>query len=94
MVYIDVFSHNHFTTRQTKVAYIGAFFFSGFIGGLNELWQMHVPHRGPSGGDLVANMIGAALFIWLFHLLKMRKQILSHDILFNAIKKPRENIEP
>jgi len=63
----------HFTARQTRAAYIGAFFFSGFIGGLNELWQIHIPHRGPSGCDAVANMVGAAIFIGLFHLLKMRK---------------------
>ena len=62
-----------FTAKQKRKAYIGAFLFSGIIGGLNELWQMHVPHRGLSGSDIVANLIGAALFIGLFHLVKMRK---------------------
>ena len=67
------FHVKRFTAKQTIKAYIGAFLFSGLIGGLNELWQMHVPHRGPSGSDIVANLIGAALFIGLFHLVKMRK---------------------
>jgi len=55
-----------FTARRTAAAYIGAFLFSGIVGGLNELWQAHVPHRGPSGSDVLANFIGAALFIGLF----------------------------
>jgi len=69
-----MYSHTiHYTARQTISAYVGAFFFSGIVGFLNELWQMHVPHRGLSGSDVVANFIGAALFIGLFHLVKMRK---------------------
>ena len=63
----------HYTTRKRIGAYAGAFFFSGIVGVLNELWQMHVPHRGLSGSDVLSNFIGAALFIGLFHLLKMRK---------------------
>ena len=63
----------HYTVRQRIGAYVGAFFFSGIVGFLNELWQMHVPHRGLSGSDVLANFVGAALFIGLFHLLKMRK---------------------
>ena len=62
-----------FTARQTIAAYIGSFLFSGIIGGLNELWQAHVPHRSPSGSDVVSNLIGATLFIGLFHLVKMKK---------------------
>ena len=62
-----------YTVRQTIRAYVGAFFFAGIIGFLNELWQMHVPHRSPSGSDVLANFIGAALFIGLFHFIKMRK---------------------
>jgi VanZ family protein len=62
-----------FTTRRTATAYIGAFLFSGIVGGVNELWQAHVTHRGPSGSDVLANFIGAVLFIGLFHLVKMRK---------------------
>ena len=67
------FHEKRFTVRQTVTAYISSFLFSGIVGGLNELWQIHVPHRGPSGNDVVANLIGAALFIGLFHLVKMRK---------------------
>ena len=58
--------------QQRSVAYLCAILFVGIIGGLNELWQGYVPHRSPSWSDEVANLLGALLFIGLFHLIKAR----------------------
>jgi VanZ family protein len=66
------FHEIHFTARQTLMAYLWTLLFTGIIGALNELLQAHIPHRCPSWSDVVANLLGAALFIWLFHLFKLR----------------------
>jgi len=66
------FYEKKFTLKQTLLAYLSALLFVGIVGGLNEWWQGHVPHRSPSWSDEAANLLGALLFIGLFHLLKMR----------------------
>ncbi|MDP8239764.1 MAG: VanZ family protein [Candidatus Hatepunaea meridiana] len=66
------FHETRFTARQTLTAYLYTLLFSGTIGLLNEIWQARVPNRSPSWSDEVANLLGAALFIGLFHIFKGR----------------------
>jgi VanZ family protein len=51
--------------------------FCGVIGGLNELWQIHVPNRTLSLADEVVNILGALVVVLVFR--------------FNRVHKFREN---
>lgn len=44
--------------------------FCGVVGGLNELFQKTIPNRSPSIGDEVANLIGVALFLAGYFLIR------------------------
>ncbi|OGR27406.1 MAG: hypothetical protein A2139_14635 [Desulfobacca sp. RBG_16_60_12] len=44
-----------------------AVLWSGGVGGLNELWQLHTPGRLSSVSDFAANLAGALVVVWLSH---------------------------
>ncbi|MDP8229157.1 MAG: VanZ family protein [Candidatus Electryoneaceae bacterium] len=47
-----------------KLALLGTIIFCGIIGGLNELWQMHIPNRTVGIDDAIANIVGAVVIVW------------------------------
>jgi len=51
----------HHTVRRFAFTLTFPALFSGVIGGLNELWQAHIPHRTASWGDAAANVISATI---------------------------------
>ena len=47
--------------------------YCGIIGGLNELWQSRVPGRFPSLSDMLANIVGAVVILFIFRVRKYGK---------------------
>jgi VanZ family protein len=46
-------------------------FFIALVGGMNELLQVFIPKRAPSWADEIANIAGAAVFISIYHGLRV-----------------------
>ena len=59
--------------------------YCGAIGGLNELWQSRVPGRFPSLSDMLANIVGTVIVLFIFRIInkkqnKHRKGELWHRV--------------
>ncbi|MDP8238696.1 MAG: VanZ family protein [Candidatus Hatepunaea meridiana] len=70
--YLDTINQLSPWIRQATLVVI----FCGVVGGLNELWQLHIPGRFPSVVDGIANVLGAVVVVFLY---RLRKCVIHFD---------------